>query len=57
MDKLNWKFHINNITYNLEAKPFVSQDYQRTAYFGLFKCHISYGLLIWGLSTHVHYVL
>lgn len=63
--KLNWNTHISNVCSKLsrviylfwKLKPLVSQDYLRTAYFGLFQSHVSYGLLLWGHSPHTQNIL
>lgn len=63
--KLNWSLHISNVcrkvsrvSYLLwKLKNFVSSNYLRVTYFGFFQSHISYGLVIWGHSTHVNSLL
>lgn len=63
--KLNWSLHISNIckkvsrvSYLLwKLKVLVSFNYLRATYFGLFQSHISYGLIIWGHSSHANSIL
>lgn len=63
--KLNWSIHIDSVCKKIsrvsyllwKLKDFVSKDYLRLAYYGLFQSHILYGLLAWGHSTHVSNVL
>lgn len=63
--KLNWSLHISNVckkvsrvSYLLwKLKDFVSFNYLRVTYFGLFQSHISYGLIIWGHSSQVSSLL
>lgn len=59
--KLNWSVHIETVCNKIsrvnyllwKLKNFVSPEYLRLAYFGLFQSHILYGLLVWGHSSHV----
>lgn len=63
--KLNWQAHINSICTKLsrviyllwKLKPLVNTEYLKTAYYGLFQSHISYGLLLWGHSSHTSDIL
>ena len=63
--KLNWVDHVNmvcnkvaRVSYLLwKLRDFVSDEYLRMAYFGLFQSHISYGLILWGHSHAVPQLL
>lgn len=63
--KLCWSTHVNNLCARLsrvsylfwKLKDFISPNYLRTAYFGLFQSHISYGLILWGHASYVSDVL
>jgi len=63
--KLNWSLHIqaicqkiSRVSYLLwKLKEFVSPEYLRLAYFGLFQSHILYGLILWGHSSHTQEIL
>lgn len=64
-NKLNWGVHINEVCKKLsrvlyllyKIKPFINADYLRNIYFGLFQCHIIYGLMLWGHAPHVSDIL
>lgn len=57
--KLNWKAHTNSLCSRLSRVIFclrrlkmcTSFEVLRTAYFGLFHSHLSYGTLLWGNSS------
>lgn len=59
--KLSWSFHIETVCKKLsrvnyllwKLKGFVSSEYLRMSYFGLFQSHILYGILVWGHCSHV----
>jgi hypothetical protein len=64
-DKLSWEPHINSVTGKLSRviyllknlKCHVSDKYIRSAYFAFFHSLISYGILLWGNSSHVQNIL
>jgi hypothetical protein len=57
--KMNWNDHIqetckklSRVIYLLrKLKNLVSPDYMKLAYFGLFHCHLNYGLVLWGHAS------
>jgi hypothetical protein len=63
--KLNWSIHVETVCKKIcrvnyllwKLKNFVSPEYLRLAYFGLFQSHILYGLLAWGHSPHINDIL
>lgn len=63
--KLNWSTHIEGLSRKLsrvsyliwKLRDIVTIEYLRTAYFGLFYSHISYGILLWGHSPSVSEIL
>lgn len=63
--KLRWSIHIETVCKKIsrvnyllwKLKSFVSLEYLRMSYFGLFQSHILYGILIWGHSPHITDIL
>ena len=59
MDHVNYVCaKVSRVSFLLwKLRDFVSDEYLRMAYFGLFQCHISYGLILWGHSHAVSQLL
>lgn len=63
--KLSWNYHVDQVcvklsrvTYLLrKLKYVVTPDYLLTVYYGLFHCHISYGIILWGQAADCERVL
>lgn len=59
---LTWRDHIDRVSAKLNSaffaisslKPKFKTDTLLTAYYGLFHPHLSYTILVWGLSPHAH---
>lgn len=62
--KLNWHQHTINLKKKLSSGIFalkrltgeIEGDSVIQAYYGLFHCHLSYGLIVWGSSSHAEEV-
>ncbi len=63
--KLTWNNHVDSVCKKIsrvsyliwKLRDFISIEYLRTAYFGIFQSHISYGLILWGHASSVSRIL